>query len=129
MDEISSALEWLHFAEMDLSSAKFLLKHKPLPKEIICFHCQQATEKVLKGILVANKIRPPKIHDLKKLYALCQPYVQDIDRISSACNDLNQYSVQPRYPEELDINERDVDEALKQTKRVLEFLRPLLPVN
>jgi HEPN domain-containing protein len=52
MDEIRSALEWLRFAKMDLSSAEFLLKHKPLPKEIICFHCQQTAEKGLKGVLV-----------------------------------------------------------------------------
>jgi len=34
--------EWLQKARQDLDSAKFLSNMKPLPKDIIGFHCQQA---------------------------------------------------------------------------------------
>jgi HEPN domain-containing protein len=51
--------------------------------------------------------------------------VPNIDRISLVCNDLNQYSIQPRYPEKLDVSEQDVAEALRQAKKVLEFINPL----
>ena len=37
----SYAKEWLAFAEMDLSSAEFLLAKWPQPIAIICYHCQQ----------------------------------------------------------------------------------------
>jgi len=124
MDEIAVSLEWLQFAEMDLSSAEYLLAHRPLPKEIICFHCQQAAEKMLKGILAIHKIKPPKIHDLKRLCVMCEEYVQEIINIKSACNILNQYSVQPRYPKEIEITEDDVKDAVKQAKMVLDFLKP-----
>ena len=43
--------EWLQKARQDLDSAKFLSGMKPLPKEIIGFHCQQAVEKCLKAFL------------------------------------------------------------------------------
>ena len=36
--------EWLEFAAMDLDSAQFLLGMRPVPVEIICYHCEQAAE-------------------------------------------------------------------------------------
>jgi hypothetical protein len=35
MSKEEYALEWLRFAQMDLSSAEYLLGHRPLPVEII----------------------------------------------------------------------------------------------
>jgi HEPN domain-containing protein len=61
------AKEWLSYAEMDLSSAEFLLGKRPLPLEIICYHCQQSAEKCLKGLLVLKNQMPPKTHDLSLL--------------------------------------------------------------
>ena len=46
--------EWLDFAYMDLSAAEHLLTMRPLPVEIICYHCEQAAEKFLKATLVQN---------------------------------------------------------------------------
>jgi HEPN domain-containing protein len=127
MDEQEYALEWLAFAENDLGSAEFLLKRKPLPREIICFHCQQSAEKMLKGLLVTKNITLPKIHDLEKLYALGEPLIAGLNTIWSPCNVLNQYSVMPRYPREMTITEDDVQEALKCARIILEFLKPLFP--
>ncbi len=39
--------EWLAYAKHDLDSANFLLSMKPMPIEIICFHCQQVVQKQL----------------------------------------------------------------------------------
>ena len=127
MDEQEYSLEWLAFAEMDLGSAVHLLTYHPLPQEIICFHCQQSAEKCLKGILVLQKITPPKIHNLEELYILCEPFVPNIYNIKIKCNILNKYSVMPRYPREMMITEADVQEALTCAKDVLEFLKPLFP--
>lgn len=59
--------EWLEFAAMDLDSAQFLLGMRPVPVEIICYHCEQAAEKLLKAVLVAVDVEPPKTHDLIQL--------------------------------------------------------------
>ena len=50
--------EWLEFAAMDLDSAQFPLGMRPVPVEIICYHCEQAAEKLLKAVLVAADIAP-----------------------------------------------------------------------
>jgi HEPN domain-containing protein len=89
------ALEWLHIAEMDFGSAVYLLGHRPLPVEIVSYHCQQSAEKWLKGFLVIQGIRPPKTHDLVDLYNLCEPFAQNIQNIRYHCDALNKYGVQP----------------------------------
>lgn len=63
--------EWLDFAYMDLSAAEHLLTMRPLPVEIICYHCEQAAEKFLKATLVQFDREPPKTHDLTR--ALTRP--------------------------------------------------------
>jgi HEPN domain-containing protein len=101
MDEMATqeyALEWLTYAEADLNSAEFLLNLRPLPIEIICYHCQQSAEKCLKGLLVTQAINPPKIHDLRELYDLCSPIIANISPLAASCEALNPYSSQPRYP-------------------------------
>ena len=50
--------EWLEMAEMDLGAAEYLLGMRPI--EIICYHCEQAAEKLLKGALIYLQIDPQK---------------------------------------------------------------------
>ncbi len=54
MDNLSIAQEWFVIANTDLASATFLQNMHPIPIEIICYHCQQATEKYLKGFLASH---------------------------------------------------------------------------
>ena len=63
--------EWLDLAEMDLGAAEYLLGMRPVPVEIICYHCEQAAEKMLKGTLAQFGMEPPKTHDLIQLCKLC----------------------------------------------------------
>ena len=44
--------EWYDFAEMDFISANHLMSLIPIPVEIVCYHCQQSSEKALKGYLI-----------------------------------------------------------------------------
>ncbi len=54
MDNEAVAKEWYKFADMDLAAAEFLKTMVPTtPIEIICYHCQQAAEKYLKGFLAS----------------------------------------------------------------------------
>jgi len=126
-DNAEYSAEWFNFARQDLSSAKFLLGHHPLPIEIICFLCQQTAEKCLKGLLVINNVRPPKIHNLLEICNLCTPLVSGIEEILPKCSVLNKYSVQPRYPYELPLNETDAKEAISYAEIVLAFTEAALP--
>ena len=100
--------EWLDFAYMDLSAAEHLLTMRPLPVEIICYHCEQAAEKFLKATLVQFDREPPKTHDLIQLCKLC-------------C-ELTPYGVQVRYPSNLELDESDAVCALKECRLVQDFV-------
>ncbi len=46
------AREWFGKAERDLLTADTMLGVSPAPTDVVCFHCQQAAEKYLKGFLL-----------------------------------------------------------------------------
>lgn len=56
MDNKTGAQEWFDLAVMDMRSAEYLTNMKPVPIEIICYHCQQSAEKYLKGYLVKKEV-------------------------------------------------------------------------
>jgi len=64
-NKISIVKEWLDFASRDINSAKYLLGMLPVPLEIVCYHCEQAAEKALKGYLIYQNVEPPRTHVLK----------------------------------------------------------------
>ena len=125
----SYAKEWLAFAEIDLSSAEFLLGMRPQPIAIICFHCQQTAEKCLKGLLVLKNQIPPKTHDLPLLIDACKQLFPEIMTVSTQCAKLNPFSSQPRYPRELLITERDMQTAIENAKAVYAFTKPIIALN
>lgn len=51
MDNKDVAEEWFKVAETDLASAEYLQGMRPIPIEVICYHCQQSAEKHMKGFL------------------------------------------------------------------------------
>lgn len=88
--------EWLLKADQDLVAANELLKIEPLLSEIICFHCQQAIEKNLKGFLCYHRIDIEKTHDISFLLIECS----NIDSIFSTVDpmDISEFAVKGRYP-------------------------------
>lgn len=127
MDNLTSAKEWQRFAEMDLMSAEYILKMRPVPVEIICYHCQQSAEKYLKGYLVLHGMNPPKIHDLNQLQKLCANISDSFSDIADYCSDLTAYGVQLRYPMQLILEERDMQDALISAKAIRDFIISIAP--
>ena len=63
MDKASA--EWLDIAKTDLGVARHLYDtYHPKPLEIICYHCQQAAEKAIKAVIVANGAQGESVPDL-----------------------------------------------------------------
>ena len=85
--------EWLDLAEMDLGAAEYLLGMRPVPVEIICYHCEQAAEKMLKGTLAQFGMEPPKTHDLIQLCKLCMERDPQCEQLADACAELTPYGV------------------------------------
>jgi HEPN domain-containing protein len=64
----------------------------------ICFHFHQAAEKYLKAYVVANELEFRKIHDLPLLLKICSSKDSTLDRLRDACEYLNTFYVETRYP-------------------------------
>jgi len=72
-------------------------------------------------------INPPKIHDLNELRKLCSDLSDTFKKIADQCSDLTAYGVQPRYPMELMLEERDMRQALSSAKAIRDFVLNLAP--
>lgn len=129
MSEKSLSSEWLEMAEMDLGAAEYLLGMRPVPVEIICYHCEQAAEKLLKGVLLQFDMDPPKTHDLVQLCKLCCGMDARFEQLADACVELTPYGVQVRYPSNLELDETDMSSALRECRRIYDFIRPMLALS
>jgi HEPN domain-containing protein len=122
MDTLQYAKEWLEFSKMDLASAEHLLTMHPVPNEVICYLSEQSAEKALKGFIVLNNETPPKTHNLLDLCLLCENYDTESKSVLQQLEYLNQFSVMPRYPRELSVNDEDAKRAIQYAKIVYEFM-------
>jgi HEPN domain-containing protein len=120
--------DWRILADRDMAVAEYLAANmRPVPTEIIAFHCQQATEKYLKGVLVILGEEPPYIHDLDRLRSTAEKHRPSFVSISSPCTIINYYTVQPRYDRGLSISEDDMRLVLAHTKTIRAFLQKEIP--
>ena len=122
MDNKDVAEEWFKVAETDLASAEYLQGMRPIPIEVICYHCQQSAEKHMKGFLALKGEAIEKIHDLVRLNKMCLKYEEDFKTIEEDCLMLTDYAVNVRYPFPMDINEADMHLALKSARRIKDFI-------
>ena len=129
MENSSLSKEWLEYAAMDLKSAEFLLAMRPVPIEIICYHCEQAAEKLLKSVLVYYGQEPPKTHDLVRLCTQCSDLAPEFESLLGACAELTPYGVQARYPSGMELEERDREHALAACHRMAKFVLPKLDLT
>ena len=122
MNAADSAKGWYRIAQMDsyMAHNSFDTMH-PKPFELICFHTQQAVEKLLKGFLTVNAVMLLKTHDLLILHDMCLEIREDFEPLRMAIGRLNPYGVQPRYPNEIEITEEDTRRALHDMDSVMMF--------
>jgi HEPN domain-containing protein len=120
--------DWRILAERDMAVADHLANNMvPIPTEIIAFHCQQAAEKYLKGVLTVFGEEPPYIHDLDRLCKLAEKYRSSFASIASLCTIINYFSSQPRYDRGVDLSEADMRLVLEHTKTIKDFLQNEIP--
>jgi HEPN domain-containing protein len=114
--------EWLRYADSDYGTADILFGHYPLKLEIICFHSQQAAEKWLKAYLISRCAEePPHTHDLGQLRKMCAEFDAQFEQLELECETLTNYGVAPRYPDQLEVTERDARRAFEYATAVKNF--------
>jgi len=117
------ARQWVAKARNDLLNADNNLKSEIVPYDTVCFHCQQAAEKLLKAYLVAKSVQPPFTHDLLLLLEDVLVLSADAETLRDDLASLMPYAVHARYPDEAFIpTPEDAYEARRAAQRVLEWL-------
>lgn len=114
--------EWTEKGLTDLGSAKFLLSMRPIPLEVIGFHCQQAVEKYLKAYLVARGVEPEKTHDLVELIRLCSAHDPAFVTLVATCATLSDYSVKTRYPTRINLDFDTIKKAVSIAEDAVAFI-------
>jgi len=118
--------EWIRFAQMDYDAAKKMAgTHRPIPLEIVCYHCQQSVEKILKAFVIAKVGTLTKTHDLVFLLNQCKRIssVFNMPNFDKVCTTLTTYASFSRYPSNLEIDETQMNLALKYAHEILEFTK------
>jgi HEPN domain-containing protein len=126
--QMNTQREWRLLADRDLEVAVYLAANMyPRPNEIISFHCQQAVEKYLKGVLVILGEVPPYTHDLPLLCRLIENHRPSFSALSSFCTTITHFSVQPRYDFGLSLSETDMQLVLRYANEIKVFLEKEFP--
>lgn len=127
MNDIDRELreQWFTKASNDIRAAEMLLAAEEPPFDVVCFHCQQAAEKYLKGLLAGAGIAFPPVHDLGRLITELASHGFPADHLREPAESLNPYAVEVRYPETLYVPEdtetrQALDAALVVRNWVLE---------
>ena len=120
MDKNELVAEWFRYANMDLNLAKHAFKTMhPIPLEIICYHCQQAAEKYLKGVIIFFEDEPEKTHDLLRLMEVLEKYTKMPIDFFELLNNLTQFAAKARYPQLiLELDEDITKRAIAQAEQV-----------
>lgn len=121
---IAKSKEWLIKANNDLRSAEILMRDPDPPTDTICYHCQQALEKYLKGFLTRHQIEFIKTHDLDYLFKLCLKIDKNFNDYQDDILSVNKYAIETRYPADLPIfySVKEAKLTLETTKEIIKFI-------
>lgn len=125
----SNYTAWLAKADNDLLNIDNNLAAERVPWDTVCFHAQQAAEKLLKAYLAYHGRTPTRTHDLVALLARCVEIATGLTALESDCRSLTYYAVESRYPSDLfDPEEGDARAMLEALQRIKTTIQPLLPI-
>lgn len=117
------AKEWLDIGRNDFNFAQISFKELSSFYPQICFLCQQAAEKHLKGFLIYHQRKFPKIHDLTQLVKLCAKIDKSFLEFLDLADRLSQHYLTSRYPLIYQIAEKkDAEEALSAAEKIINFI-------
>jgi HEPN domain-containing protein len=122
------AQRWWAVAIDDVRVAQACLALEPPSPGNSAYHCQQAAEKVMKGLLVAAGIGFRKTHDLDELADKAGPHYPKLAPALDQCRPLSSWCTDYRYPPEDDSpppSEQEIREAIKVLSGLLEAVSAL----
>ena len=134
MHDPSQALakRWFQKPENDLLNVQNNLQAERYASDTVCFHCQQAVEKYLKGFLAWHQVPFARSHDLLELLRQVRQITDvDTEMLSTYLLLLDSYSVSIRYPQEYEEEpgDQEVQEAVEAAYTVRAWVRSQLELE
>ncbi|MBN2207778.1 MAG: HEPN domain-containing protein [Candidatus Coatesbacteria bacterium] len=120
--------QWVERAQYDLETARAMLKSGRFLYVLFC--CQQAVEKMLKGVITKRtEALPPRIHNLIRLaeHAGLELHKEQADSMRA----LSGYYIETRYPDEIaalsrDLSRQTAQQVLNGTEAMVEWLSSMI---
>lgn len=115
-------------AQKDIRSAEILLEYN-VDNGIVCFHCQQAIEKYLKGFLINATGELQEGHNLVKLCKKAMAFEQTLSEFIKDMAFVNTYYIETRYPAEdsLLVSKEDAEECIRIALKIIGKIEEVLP--
>lgn len=114
--------EGVEKAEGDFDVAQLLLRRAGAQHyDIVCFHAQQAVEKLMKAVLIRRKVLPPRTHDLVLLDELLRRAVADWSWDEEQLRTVSRASIVFRYPGK-GASRREAVRAMKLCEKIWKAL-------
>ena len=132
MDEAKRDLvrAWLTKSRNDLDTAKQISALPQGHLDAAIYHCQQASEKAVKGFLAFYDHGLERTHDLRRLIHIAAGDDSSFSQWRDAAITLTPYATAYRYPgtsTTLEPSRTEFDEALKSATNLVTFVCSLLP--
>jgi HEPN domain-containing protein len=121
--------EWLRYADENLQVAEREMQNQTPAFHTVCFLCQSAAEKFLKGYLIAQGWTLEKTHDIVALLSIGATYDAELKNLVSDGVVLNEYLIAGRYPSDISfehIGRVEAQEALNAAHKIRVFIRRLM---
>lgn len=129
---VETPREWIRYADENLCVAEREMRYDDPAYHTVCFLCQSAAEKYLKGYLVAQGWMLKKTHDIAELLELCTDYDLEFEDLLDEGIVLNEYLTEGRYPGDIafeSIGDAEAQEATSITRRISEMVVTKLPTD
>lgn len=117
--------QWINQADYDLATAQAMLNTKRYL--YVAFMCQQAVEKLIKGVIQEKTGRtPPYSHNLSMLLKMAD--ISGSDVYLTLLDSLTGYYINSRYPEykkklAVKLNKINTETILNETKECFQWLK------
>ena len=122
---------WLSYAKDDLKSASVLLREGIY--NMVCFHSQQAVEKILKSLIAHHHEEIPRTHNLVRLEGICEQLTgKKLEIDDEKLMFLNDVYIDSRYPADFGLlpggqsTKEDASKAYDSANKIFIYLRKLL---
>lgn len=126
-DLAAAANRWREKAENDWLAVQLICDSSPCPYDVVCFHCQQYVEKLIKGVLTLHGVEAPHTHDLRRLVRICRLIAPKLEGLIDVADQLTFHGVESRYPDDaIVVTEVHMQSAIRHAKAFAQILLPKL---